>query len=275
MNPHRPSSISPIAMAGSLWRHREIVMRLSRREIVSKYKGSFLGITWSIFHPLLMLTLYTLVFSVVFKARWGGNIEETKTQFAVTLFAGLMMHGLLAEVLNRAPSLIIGNVSYVKKIVFPIELLPAVAVCAALFHSLINFAVILAAAIFLGIFHWTALLVPLIMLPLSIGALGAGWLIASLSVYLRDVGQIVGILSTMLLFASPVFYPISAIPEAARFWMTINPLTFAIEQTRQVLFEKSVPDFGGLFLYTLGSVVAAWLGYAWFQKTRKGFADVL
>jgi len=275
MNPHSAPSLSPASMGRSLWRHRELVIRLVRREVAGRYKGSFFGMAWSLFHPMLMLALYTLVFSVVFKARWGSGSGDSKSEFAVTLFAGLMVHALLAEVLNRAPSLVSENISYVKKIVFPLELLAPVAIGAALFHAAISFIVLIAAMAVMGLLHWTALYVPIIVLPLALGALGAGWLVASLAVYLRDVAQVMGILSTVLLFASPVFYPVSAIPEDLRPWMALNPLTFVIEQTRHVLFTKTPPDFLGLTIYATTALTIAWLGYAWFQKTRKGFADVL
>jgi len=220
--------------------------------------------------------VYTFVFSVVFQMRWGLGEEESKTQFAVVLFVGMIVHGLLAEVLNRAPNLILSNVNYVKKVVFPLEILPVVSMGAALFHSLVSFGVLLLAfALFNGFLHWTAVLAPLVVLPLVILTLGLAWILASLGVFLRDVGQTIGVVTMVMLFLAPVFYPITAVPEELRPLMMANPLTFIIEQAREVLIWGRLPNWAGLGIYTLIATTVAWAGYAWFQKTRKGFADVI
>jgi lipopolysaccharide transport system permease protein len=188
----------------------------------------------------------------------------------------MIVQGLFSEVLNRAPSLIVSNVNYVKKVVFPIEILPIVAMGAALFHSLISLSVLLVAfAIFNGYLQWTAVFAPLVLLPLIILIVGFAWMLASLGVFLRDVGQTITIITTVLMFLSPVFYPVSAVPERFRVWIMANPLTFIIEQAREVLIWGHFPDWTGLGIYTLAAVAVAWAGYAWFQKTKKGFADVL
>lgn len=276
MNPHAEQPVSLSALVRSLYRNRQLAAQMIRREVAGRYKGSALGLAWSFFNPLLMLAVYTFVFSVVFKARWGVGGEESKTQFALVLFAGMIVHGLLAEVLNRAPNLILANVNYVKKVVFPLEILPVVSMGAALFHTLVSLVVLLAAfAIFNGYLHWTAILVPLVLLPLVILTLGIAWLLASLGVYLRDVGQTMGFVTTVLLFLAPVFYPVTALPEEFRPVILANPLTFIIEQAREVLIWGRPPDWAGLGVYALVATVVAWAGYAWFQKTRKGFADVL
>lgn len=275
MNPHEAQAISPFALLRSLWRHRQLIAQMTRREVVGRYKGSFMGLAWSFFIPVLLLIVYTFVFSVVFNARWGGD-TDTKSQFAVVLFVGLIIHGLLAEVLNSAPGLILSNVNYVKRVVFPLEILPLVTIGAALFHSCISTIVLLIALLFLnGFLHWTLLLVPVVLLPLLVLVLGIAWILASLGVFLRDVGQVIGVITMVLLFLSPVFYPISALPEAYRPWIMANPLSFIIEQARTVLIWGRTPDWAGLGVYTLIAVAIAWAGFAWFQKTRKGFADVL
>jgi lipopolysaccharide transport system permease protein len=192
------------------------------------------------------------------------------------LFAGMIVLGLFSEVLNRTPGLILANVNYVKKIAFPIEILPVIVMGAALFHGLISLGVLLAAfALFNGYLHWTAIFTPLVLLPLVIVTLGLGWMLASLGVFLRDVGQTIGIITTVLMFLSPVFYPMTAVPERFRPFIMANPLTFIIEQAREVLIWGHLPNWMGLGIYTLIATVIAWAGYAWFQKTRKGFADVL
>lgn len=275
-NPHAAQPTSLVALGQSLWRNRHLIAQMTQREVLGRYKGSALGLAWSFFNPVLMLAVYTFVFSVVFQMRWGLGEEESKTQFAVVLFVGMIVHGLLAEVLNRAPGLILGNVNYVKKVVFPLEILPVVSMGAALFHSLVSFGVLLLAfALFNGFLHWTAVLAPLVVLPLVILTLGLAWMLASLGVFLRDVGQTIGVVTTVMMFLAPVFYPITAVPEELRPLMMANPLTFIIEQAREVLIWGRLPNWIGLGLYTLMASAVAWAGYAWFQKTRKGFADVL
>lgn len=277
MNPHAAQPSSLPALGKSLLQHRQLIWQMTQREVVGRYKGSMMGLAWSFFNPIFMLVVYTFVFSVVFNARWGGHAGgESKTQFAVVLFVGMIVHGLFAEVLNRAPGLILANVNYVKKVVFPLEILPVVALGAALFHSLISLSVLLLAYIvFNGYLQWTVVFLPLVLLPLIVLTTGVAWMLASLGVFLRDVGQTIGILTMILMFLSPVFYPVSSLPVAFRPWMMANPLTFIIEQARDVLVWGRMPDWLGLAVYTLIAVAVAWLGFAWFQKTRKGFADVL
>lgn len=276
MNPHANQSTSLLSLSKSLLQHRELILQMVKREVVGRYKGSVMGMLWSFINPVLMLAVYTFVFSVVFRAKWGVGSEGSKTEFAVVLFAGLIVHALFAEVLNRAPSLILTNVNYVKKVVFPLEILPVVIMGAALFHGLVSLGVLLGAfALLNGFLHWTALLIPLVLLPLVFVTLGFAWLLASLGVYLRDVGQTIGIVTTVMLFLAPVFYPMSALPEKYHVYLLANPLTFIIEQARQVLIFGQFPNWSGLAVYGVTSFLVAWSGFWWFQKTRKGFADVI
>jgi lipopolysaccharide transport system permease protein len=277
INPHAAQPTSLVSLARSLWRNRQLIVQMTKREVIGRYKGSAMGLAWSLFNPLFMLVIYTFVFSEIFKSRWGDvGGDESKTQFAVVLFVGMIVLSLFSEVVNRAPGLILSNVNYVKKVVFPLEILPVVSTGAALFHSLISLGVLLAAfAIFNGYLHWTVIFIPLVLFPLVIVTLGLTWMLASLGVFLRDVGQTVVIFTTVLTFLSPVFYPVSAVPEQFRPWLMANPLTFIIEQAREVLIWGHLPNGWGLGIYTLVATLFAWVGYAWFQKTRKGFADVL
>lgn len=279
MNPHAAVRISPAALAKGLWVNRGLILAMIQREVVGRYRGSVMGLLWSLLTPLLMLAVYTFVFSVVMKARWSGAdgaLAESRAQFAILLFAGLIVHGLFAEVVNRAPGLVLANMNFVKRVVFPLEVLPVVIAGAALFHMAVSMVVLLGAVLVAtGSIPWTALLFPLLLAPLLMLTLGAAWMLASLGVYMRDVGQVVGLLTTMLLFVSPVFFPITAVPEFFRPWMHLNPLTFAIEQSRALLIFGQLPSWGGLLAYTVAAGVFAWAGFAWFQKTRKGFADVL
>lgn len=263
-------------MVASLWRNRQLILQMSKREVVGRYRGSVMGMAWSFFNPVLMLAVYTFVFSVVFQTRWGVAGEASKTSFAILLFVGMIVHGLFAECANRAPSLILGNVNYVKKVVFPLEILPWVAMGSALFHAAISLLVLLVAQL---VFHqslpWTVVLFPLVLLPLLLATMGAAWFLAAIGVYLRDVSQTIGIITTVLLFLSPIFYPISALPEQYRIWLHLNPLTFIIEEGRKTLVFGQMPDWSGWGVYMVVSVAIAWMGFWWFQKTRKGFADVL
>ncbi len=251
-------------------------MQMTYRDVVGRYRGSVMGLLWSFLNPLFMLVVYTFVFSVVFKARWAGSEPQSHGEFAIILFSGMIVHSLFAEVLNKAPSLIITNVNYVKKVVFPLEILPIISLGGALFHTLISIVVLLLAAwLITDTLYWTIILVPLVYMPLIVLTLGLAWILASLGVYLRDINQTIGIITTVMLFLSPVFFPVSALPENYRPLMQFNPLTFIIEQARAVLVWGQLPDFQGLVLYSLIALLVAWVGYAWFQKTRRGFADVL
>lgn len=274
---NRPISLrqTPHAVLASLWGNRRLVWQLIRREVVGRYRGSLLGLGWSFFHPLLMLGVYTLVFGYIFHARWGNEVDST-ADFAIVLFAGLIVFNIFAEAINRAPGLLLAHTSYVKKVVFPLECLPWVPLGSALFHAGASLLVLLLAnLLFRGTMPWTIVLLPLVLLPLLLLSIGLTWLLASLGVYVRDVGQAVGVLTTVLLFLSPVFYPVTALPESLRAVLAINPLAAIIEQTRAVLLDGAAPSLLSLaWSYVAGTAIAC-LGLLWFDRTRAGFADVL
>ena len=269
-------SINPLDLFRSLSRNRQLLWQMTKRDVAGRYRGSVLGLFWSFVNPVFMLTIYTFFFSVVFNARWGASHSESKTEFAIILFAGLIVFNLFSEVINRAPSLILGNVNYVKKVVFPLEILPFIITGSTLFHTGISVIVLI---VFHGLVNQalpvTALLLPLVLLPLIGLILGFSWLLASLGVFLRDVGQTVSILTTALMFLSPVFFPASSLPKQIQAYLFLNPLTFIIEQTRGVLLWGTLPNWHGLGVHLLINMIFAWVGLFWFQKTRKGFADVL
>ncbi len=268
-------SANPLEIVRSFLRYWQLISQMTKREVVGRYRGSLLGIAWSFFHPLLMLAIYTFVFSFVFKLRWNVAMDS-KAGFALTLFIGLIVYGLFAESIIRAPNLILTNVNYVKKVVFPLEILPYVVIGSALFHTLVSLLVwILFYFIVYQTFQWTAIFFPIVFLPLVLFTVGACWFLASIGVYLRDVGQVIGVFITILLFLSPVFYPASRLPEPYRMLLFLNPLTFIIEEARKVLIYGKMPHLTGLIIYFIISIGAAVSGHAWFQKTRKGFADVL
>lgn len=263
------------AMLGAVFSHRSLVMQMIKRDVIGRYRGSWLGLAWSFVNPMIMLVIYTFFFSVIFKARWGGG-GESKGSFAIFLFVGLILHMVLAECITKAPALVTSNVNYVKRVVFPLEILPVISLGSALFHAAISFVVLFAAQVLLGYgLPWTAVFLPLTLIPLSLIVLGASWWLASLGVFVRDMAQVAIFFTTVMLFLSPVFFPASAMPEQFRSLLLVNPMTFIIEQSRAVLIEGRMPDFFGLIVMTWCGLVVAWLGFWWFQKTRKGFADVL
>ncbi len=268
-------STSITALFGGLWRHRELIRVLLVREVASRYRGSFLGLIWSFVIPLTLLGVYTFVFSVVFQARWGLG-SESRYEFALVLFAGLIVFNLFAECVSRAPGLIISNVNYVQKVVFPLEILPWVALGGALFNAGVSLVILLLAlALSANGVVWTSLFVPLVLFPLVLLIAGLSWILASLGVFIRDIGQFIGVVVTLTLFMSPIFYPASALPPGIEPWLLLNPLTFIIEQLRSVIIWGHQPHWGGLLLYALIALAVAWAGFFWFQKSRKGFADVL
>ncbi|NQW39119.1 MAG: ABC transporter permease [Cyanobacteria bacterium] len=260
----------------ALWKHRELWWRLTEREVLGRYRGSALGIGWSFITPLAMLAVYTFVFSQVFKARWGGLEQAGPLGFAVNLFAGLIVFNLFSECANRAPTLVLANPSYVKKIVFPLEILAGVTVGSAGFHALTSLVVL---AIFELIafqsLPYTFAWLPLVWLPLILGCLAITWVIAAMGVFLRDIGQLVGVIVSMLMFLSPVFFPVSALPLQWQAILTLNPLAQVIEQTRKVLIAGEHPQASYLIAGTIITGLACELSFRLFQKTKRAFADVM
>lgn len=264
-----------LSPAKQLWRYRELTWQLTKRDVVARYRGSAAGLLWSFFNPVFMLIIYTFFFSIIYQARWGST-GEGKIDFAITLFAGLIPFTLFSECINRAPNLITNNVNYVKKIIFPLEILSWTNLGSALFHALASVSVLL--IFFLCKNHylnWTVIFFPLVNLPLFFLILGLSWFLASLGVFVRDIAHSIHIFTMALLFLSPVFYSVAAIPEPYRSLIYLNPLTTIIEQNRAVLIWGHLPDWSA-FGVSLGmSLAIAWFGYYWFAKTRHAFADVV
>jgi lipopolysaccharide transport system permease protein len=271
------SYLLPGPGVATLWQHRELIVQFTKREIQGRYKGSHLGFLWSFITPVVMLLVYAFVFGVVFKARWpheGGG--DSLAEFAVVMFAGQLAFQAFAEPVGRAAGLIVGVPNFVKKVVFPLQILPVAVVGAAIYHVAIGMMIALAGSVV--VFHsipWTVILIPLSLLPIAMLALGLMWFLASLGVYLRDVGNVVSVCLQVLYFATPIFYPVTAIPEDYRFIMNLNPLATMVNLVRGHLILGSVGDLASwMFAFGAGFVVMQ-LGYAWFNVTRKGFADVL
>ena len=268
--------ISPLSMLRSIWVNRFLIWNLTYREVFGRYKGSLLGVFWSFVTPVLMLTIYTFVFRTAFNAKWTDQYANSPGNFALILFIGLILFSLFSESVIKAPSLINSNVNFVKKIVFPLEILPLVTMGASIFHFFISLLVWFFACILLiGFPPATSLLLPLAITPLIFLTLGLSWFLASLGVFLRDISQVIGVACQALLFMSPIFYPVSALPEEYQWIIKLNPLTYIIDQVRDCLLLGIYPDWYTLTKFFLLSLLFAWFGYAWFQKTRNGFADVL
>jgi len=255
-------------------RQRQLLKNLVIREIQSRYRGTVLGFAWLIVYPLLMMGVYSFVFGGVFKSRWMN--QGSMVEFVIMLFCGLIVFTIFSEVANRAPNMIIGNPNYVKKVVFPLELLPLVSLGAAVFNALISFAILCLLILIVNFeIPRTAALAPLILLPLLLITAGVSWGLAALGVFFRDLSQMVGIVTSMMLFLSPVFFAVSSAPEAARWLLNFNPLTYPIEEMRHVLILGQYPNWGHLGMYFVSALAVAWAGLWVFQRSRPAFADVL
>lgn len=268
--------LNPVRIILHLRQHRELILQLTRREISRRYRGSSLGIAWPFLQPLLLLAVYTLVFTGVFKARWPNLASEGTTSFAVVLFTGLVTFNIFSESVSAAPRLILANRSFVKRVVFPLEVLPVVRVMAALVQAVLGLGILLVGLPLLGFSpRWTALLLPMVWLPLTLFVLGLTFFLSSVGVFVRDIEQVIGVVVTALFFGSAIFYPIAQIPESARWFVEWLPTAVFVEDTRQLLLYGNVPlrpqslATGGLALVT------GVLGFVWFMKAKKAFSDVL
>jgi lipopolysaccharide transport system permease protein len=267
---------NPVRIAVHLWKYRDLIRQLTWREVVGRYKGSYIGLGWSFIQPLIMLGVYTFVFSVIFKARWGVESDEGKAAFALALFMGLITFSIFSEVANSAPSLVLSNANYVKKVVFPLEILPFVRLFSALINAVFSLGVLFVGILIFNHFiHWTALLLPLIWLPMMMFTLGCGYFLASLGVFVRDMGTVIGVLTTIIFFLTPIFYPISAVPEQFRIFCRINPIAIFVEDARRVVLWGLFPDWPWFFFGMALSVAVLIFGFVWFMKSKKAFADVI
>ncbi|MER9952317.1 ABC transporter permease [Mesorhizobium sp. M0047] len=257
-----------------------LTLALARREVAGRYRGSTLGVLWSLLTPLFMLAIYTFVFGVVMKSRWtlpsGQAGEHSTGEFAIILYSGLIPFQLFSEVVSMSPGVILANVNYVKKIVFPIQILPAVSVGSALFHAGVSLLVLFVFSLFaFGGIPVSALWAPIVFAPLVVMVLGIAWFLAAAGVYFRDISQFVSPLITATMFFSPIFFQRTSMPEWLQPWLALNPLTVPVENFRNVVVFGVQPGWMVLGFYSLVALVVAFLGYQFFQKTRKGFADVL
>ena len=273
--PGLASYLDPVALLRHLWRHREFIGQLTRREIEGRYRSSLLGLTWSFINPIVLLLVYTFVFGVVFRQRWGVHADGLG-EYGLVLFAGMIAFGIFSECVNRAPGLIVSTPNYVKRVVFPLELLPLGVIGSALFHAAVSLSVLLLAAAVTGVPPRLAWLwIPLALAPVVLLSLGLLWMLSSLGVFLRDLGYGVTLAVQVLFFVTPIFYPLDAIPERFQWIARLNPLTSVVVAVRAAIFPGLEPMWTDLIVSLGVSSVLMVVGYAWFMRTRRAFGDVI
>jgi len=266
----------PFQMASNLYNHRNLIRQFAWRDVVTRYKGSYFGMIWSFVTPLMLLAVFSFVFSVIFKSKWGVSPDEGKFQFAMTMFCGMTVFNIFGECISRAPTLILQYPNYVKKVVFPLEILPVAALGSSLINAALSLAILIPAVLlFSHAWPSTIYLLPLVLIPICALALGFGWFLASMGVFIRDIAQPVSVIVQMLFFISGIFFPPSAIPEEIRSFVQLNPLVGILEDARRTLMWGQYPDWSSLALVTLFSLIVMQLGYLWFMRTKRAFADVI
>lgn len=262
-------------MVKTIYKNAYLFRQLIKKDIEDKYKGSILGMLWSFLVPILMLIIYTFVFSEVFQAKWDIDTSN-KYQFALVLFCGLSAFNLMSEVMNRATTLIASHVNYVKKVIFPLELLPVVITFSALFNCLISFVILIVVnwglngEISSTLYQFIFALIPLIML-----AIGLGLLISAMSVYLKDIGNAISVIVTILMYLSPVFFPLSSVPDDFKGMCEVNPMTYIIENFRRVTLYNENLDWKFWGISFVMALVVYFIGNVVFMRAKEGFADVL
>lgn len=275
----RPVKLRPVNFLQRSYlplRNRSLLWQFARRDVLGRYRGSLLGLAWTFLTPLLMLAVYSFVFVGVFRASWPGTPKGSGIEFALQVFAGLLVFNLFAEVASRAPNLVVEQPNLVKKVIFPIELLAWVTVLSGVFHLLISAGTLLVVLVLArGALPITALALPLVLLPFLPVLLGLCWFLSAVGVFVRDISPVMGMVVSLIMFLSPVFYSVNSLDPEIRFWMHLNPLTVIIEQVRAVLLMGQWPDWSALGLYGLVACIFAAVGATFFQLTRRGFADVL
>ena len=267
--------LNPLSAISGIWKSKYLLRQLVRRNVEVRYKGTMIGLVWMIVTPLVMLAVYTFVFGMVFKVRWSG-FGDSKAAFALIMFCGMTVFNIFAESINGSVGIVTGNPNYVKKVVFPLELLPVSSVFSACFFGLIWIGILLLGTVLcLHKFCFTTVCLPMIFIPLVIFSCGIAWFVASLGVFFRDLAHIVGIVLQVLYFMTPIFYSMEMVPESIRPILLLNPMTSLVQFTRQALMYDQWPDWHVFGVVTLLSMAVFQLGYFWFMNTKRGFADVL
>jgi lipopolysaccharide transport system permease protein len=267
--------VNIFSLVNSIYKNKNLLIQMTKRVLLSKYKGSFLGFFWTIINPIFMLLVYTFAFSVVFKSKWGLE-QEGHFDFAIILFASLIIFNIFAETIRDSPSIIIINSSYVKKVVFPLEILPIINLCAAMINATISLMIMIVMFLLVrkGI-SFTILYLPLVLIPLLLITLGFSYILSAIGVFLRDINQIVTHALTVLLFTSPIFFSIDRVPIMFKKFIYLNPIALIIEEARKIIIFGIEPNFIILASTTLVGFLSLCIGFFIFQKLRNGFADVL
>jgi lipopolysaccharide transport system permease protein len=276
----RPESIwryaDPLAMTRHLWSQRNLLRQFTMREVKGRYRGSYLGMLWAFITPFLTLSVYTFVFSGIFGARWGHSESETFMDFALTLFSGMIAFNVFSDCASRSPALITTNSNYVKRVVFPLEILPLSLLGSAVIHSAMSLVIVLVGLLISsGRLHWTLVYLPLLYVPLSALTLGVSWVLASVGVFIRDVRNFIEVIVMLLFFLSAVIFPVSAFPGAVQPVLQLNPLVVIVDGFRRVVVWGEPPDWPWLAGVTIFSGLVMLVGYMWFMKIKRAFADVV
>jgi lipopolysaccharide transport system permease protein len=269
--------LDPVAAARNLWTHRDLVWQLAQREVAARYRAARLGLLWSVLTPLIQLMIYTFIFAIVLQTRWGDDANESRGEYALAMFCGMLVYNVFAEVVTRAPGLLVGAPNYVKKLVFPLETLVVSTLVSALINMLVSLGVWLVGWLLIMRTwpHITALWLPVAMIPVCLTTLGLSWLVASLGVFVRDLGHAISLFVQMLFFMTPIFYKAERVPYPYRIVLEVNPLSHAIEDARSALMWGQPPGWQWWLVTTLAALLLAQAGYAFFMKSKRAFADVV
>lgn len=268
--------LAPWEIVRHLCQQGPLIRQITKRDLLMRYRGSYLGLLGSLVRPMAMFAVYAVVFGFIFRSKLGNTPHESKLDFALALFCGLIVFDFVAECLSRAPMLVLANPNYVTKVVFPLEILCVSVVGAALAQMAISLVPLLAGLLLAhGAIPLTVLYLPLIVLPLILICLGAGWFLASLGVFVRDINSIVPVFLTVLMFASAIFYSLSKVPPEFLSLFLLNPLAVAADQARNAVLWGVAPSWPRYLLMLVIGLVTLSVGYAFFMRTKRAFADVM
>jgi lipopolysaccharide transport system permease protein len=259
-------------MVRVITQHRYLLGQLIKRDVLLRYRGAYFGLLWIFLNPLIMLGIFTFVFGNIFQPRWV--VDTGNVPYALNLYCGLIAFNIFSETVGRAPTMVRSNPNYVKKIIFPLQILPVVPLGAALIHAFFNVVILVLALFWIGNVNISLLLIPLLLFPLVMVGMGLAWFLASWGVFIKDMSQIVPVAIQMLMFLSPVFYPAQAVPEGLRSILSLNPLSPVIEAMRSTISGSSVDWYSWSIALVIGSVFLI-LGYVFFNRSREEFADAL
>jgi len=264
----------------SMRKNRELLVQLVKRNLAGRYKGTTLGIAWNFLQPLILLLVYTYAFGLLFHSQWiqtsAGNLADMKFSYAVVVFCGMTVFNMFSDVVAMAPNLFVSNPNYIKKIIFPLEILPIAQVITSIISNLIWFFILfIGAVLFSNSLSWTMLLLPVVLFPYVLMLTGISFVLASLGVFFRDLAQVCMLITQIMYLMTPIFYSAEMVPDNLKFVLVINPLAWFVNETRNIFIFKQLPDFGGIATWLAISLLIFYLGFCCLRKTERGFADVL